>query len=94
MKQDLEGKVVTKDKLKITVQPKTKKELEDIIKKTIEEKGDSCDLNFIDTSLITDMSELLLRSSFNGNISKWNTSNVQDMSDMFCGSRFDGDISK
>lgn len=94
MKQDLEGKVVTKDKLKITVQPKTKKELEDIIKKTIEEKGDSCDLNFIDTSLITDMSGLFLRSSFNGNISKWNTSNVQDMSDMFCGSRFDGDISK
>ncbi len=88
MKQDLEGKVVTKDKLKITVQPKTKKELEDIIKKTIEEKGDSCDLNFIDTSLITDMSELFLRSSFNGNISKWDTSTqkAKQRSSRCCGS--------
>ena len=93
MKQDLEGKVVTKDKLKITVQPKTKKELEDIIKKTIEEKGDSCDLNFIDTSLITDMSELFLRSSFNGNISKWDTSNVENMRKMFTSSKFNGYIS-
>ena len=41
-----------------TVQPKTKKELKEIIEKTIKEKGLECDLNFIDTSLIDDMSEL------------------------------------
>ena len=32
------------------VQPKTKKELIQIIKDTIEKEGFDCDLNFIDTS--------------------------------------------
>lgn len=41
-----------------TVQPKTKKELQSIIKDTISKEGPECDLNFIDTSLITDMSLL------------------------------------
>ena len=40
------------------VQPKTKKELIQIIKNTIEKEGYDCDLNFIDTSKITDMAEL------------------------------------
>ena len=43
------------------VQPKTKKELKQIIEDTIKEKGNNCDLNFIDTSLITNMSYM-----FNG----------------------------
>ena len=38
------------------VQPKTTEELKKIIKDTIEEQGYDCDLNFIDTSKITDMS--------------------------------------
>jgi hypothetical protein len=37
------------------VQPKTKEELKQIIEETIKEKGNKCDLNFIDASLITDM---------------------------------------
>jgi hypothetical protein len=40
------------------VQPKTKRELKNIIQKTIEEQGPNCDLNFIDVSLIKDMSDL------------------------------------
>ena len=75
------------------VQPKTKEELNQIIEDTIKEKGNKCDLNFIDTSLITDMSFLFYRSNFNGDISSWDVSNVKNMSYMFCGSNFNGDIS-
>ena len=75
------------------VQPKTKKELRTLIDKTIEEQGYACDLNFIDTSLITDMRYMFSDSKFNGDISSWNVSNVSDMSFMFSDSKFNGDIS-
>ena len=39
-------------------QLKTKEELEQIIKDRISKEGPNCDLNDIDTSLITDMSYL------------------------------------
>ena len=56
---------------KYTVQPETKKELTNIILDTIEKEGDDCDLNFIDTSLIADMSYLFDgMNDFNGDISK------------------------
>ena len=74
-------------------QPKTKDELKFIIKSRITEEGPNCDLNDIDTSLITDMSWLFYYSKFNGDISKWNTSNVIDMSYMFEKAAFTGDIS-
>ena len=76
------------------VQPKTKIELKKIIRNTIKEKGNECDLNFIDTSLITDMSDMFAGSKFNGDISKWNVSKVEDMAFMFEYSKFNGDISK
>ena len=75
------------------VQPKTKDELKTLIDKTIKEEGTACDLNFIDTSLITDMSAMFYHSKFNGNISSWDVSNVTDMSFMFKDSKFNGDIS-
>ena len=71
-----------------TVQPGTKAELITIIEKTIKEKGNKCDLNFIDTSKITDMSGLFKNSKFNGNITEWDTSNVTDMSEMFMGTYY------
>ena len=74
-------------------QPKTREELENIIKSRIEKDGPNCDLNDIDVSLITDMSRMFFRSSFNGDISKWNVSNVKNMSRMFLQSDFNGDIS-
>lgn len=89
-----------------TVCPTTKEELKEIIKKTIKEKSNKCDLNFIDTSKITDMSFLFSSgdglfnaddeglNKFNGDISKWDVSNVEDMTNMFALSKFDGDISK
>ena len=73
-----------------TVQPKTKAELARIIKNTIKGKGNNCDLNFIDTSKITDMSYLFEESEFNGDISKWNVSNVKNMSNVFAGSPLEG----
>ena len=54
-------------------QPRTKNELREIIKLSIAKDGLNCDLNDIDTSLIEDMSMLFCKSSFNGDISKWNT---------------------
>ena len=62
--------------LKESVRPKTKAELMYIIDKTIKEQGFNCDLNFIDTSLIKDMSAMFAESNFNGDISKWDVSNV------------------
>ena len=76
-------------------QPKTKDELIKIIKDRILRSGGVfCDLNDIDTSLITDMSWLFYESGFNGDISKWDVSNVTDMTRMFSFSYFNQDISK
>ena len=80
----------------IRVQPKDKDDLIRIIEDTIQKEGNDCDLNFIDTSKITDMSRLFEGKLyyFNGDISKWNTSNVKNMDRMFHDSEFNGDISK
>ena len=73
--------------------PKTKDELKDIIKQKIESEGNECNLNDIDTSNITDMSNLFAYSEFNGDISKWNVSNVTNMICMFYETVFNQDIS-
>jgi len=53
------------------------------------------DVTTVDTSQITDMSNMFLNASdFNQDISGWDVSNVTDMSDMFYGaSDFDQDLS-
>src|SRR5574344_1672325 len=77
------------------IQVKKKRELRSLIDKTIKEKGVKCDLSFIDTSLITNMSCVFnFNKKFNGDISRWDTSNVRSMEGMFNGSRFNGDISQ
>ena len=50
------------------------------------------DMNWIDTSRITDMRGLFSHSTFDGDISKWDVSSVTDMSYMFAHSLFNGNI--
>ena len=59
--------------------------IRDSIKHSINVLGDECNLNFIDTELITNMSSMFERSKFNGDISSWNVENVIDMDFMFDG---------
>ncbi len=80
---------------KYTEFPKNREELFDIIRNEINKNGYKCSLNHIDTSKITDMSDLFaFFKLFNGDISEWDVSNVEDMNGMFSGSKFNGDISK
>ena len=66
--------------------PKTKGELQDLLKQLIEERGNEGDFNDIDTSKITDISDLFnFMQEFNGNIAKWDVSKVTDMRYMFNG---------
>jgi surface protein len=88
---------ITKDILKqykYNYYPKTKDELKELVERLIEERGNEADLNDIDTSEITDMSELFKKSNFNGDISEWNVGKVENMAFMFRNSQFNGDISK
>ena len=75
--------------------PKTKKDLINIIYMLLDK--DKTDFNCIDTSLITDMSDLFIDSIFENlvfDVSKWDVSNVTNMDFMFCGCiKFDGDLS-
>ena len=64
-----------------------------VINFSLEALGDDANLNWIDTSNITDMSYMFYESVFNGDISKWNVSSVTNMERMFYYSKFNGDIS-
>ena len=82
--------VLNKDTFKKSVYkyfPKTKGELQDILKQLLNERKDQdvIDLNDVDTSEITDMSELFCQ---NGkikkiNLSRWNVSKVENMNRIF-----------
>ncbi len=66
--------------------PATRAELRYEIIRAIRARGNKVDLNYIDTSEITDMSGLFQNmSTFNGDVSTWNVSSVEDMSTMFNG---------
>ena len=57
--------------------------------------GKDGNFNWIDTSEITDMSELFRRTAtFNGHIELWDVSNVKNMDQMFEHTIFNGDISE
>jgi len=78
--------------------PYSKEELRDLIKEHRKAQGNRCNLNDIDTSKITDMSDLFKGMDvtfFNGDMSKWDVSNVINMSGLFSNAvNFNGDLSK
>ena len=78
---------------KTTVIATDKGHLEKLIEEAIQIDGHFCDLNYIDVSQVTDMSELFMNSAFQGDISAWNVANVHNMSYMFYKSQFNGEIS-
>ena len=74
--------------------PETTDELIKVIRMLLLDKGET-NFNCIDTSKITDMSELFYnKEDINIDVSKWNVSNVEDMNRMFynCGD-FNCDLS-
>ncbi len=83
--------------------PQTKEELLDSIRKYIDilkpRRGETVDLNWIDTSKIDDMSWLFedksTKRGLNYDVSKWDVSNVKHFTAMFswC-TKFDCDLSK
>lgn len=61
----------------VKVRPKTKDELRNLIFCEVSKQGSDADLNFIDTSKITDMSNLFVYLSIrNIKIDQWDVSNV------------------
>ena len=91
----LQEKLVIKKTNQYKYFPQSKEELRAIIEKRIKDEGNEVDLNDIDVSNITDMSNLFNETNFNGDISKRDVSNVTNMYSMFydCES-FNQDISK
>ena len=77
----------------VTIVEASQSVIRNIINRSINVLGDKCNLNFIDTELITDMSFMFTYSEFSGDISSWNVENVTNMSAMFYNSKFNGDIS-
>ena len=74
------------------VQPKNKAQLKSLIEYAF--NHNIYDLNFIDTSKITNMSWLFEYISCNFDISNWDVSNVTDMDNMFVNcKKFNYDLS-
>jgi len=74
-----------------------KKTLKEAIIHNISAFGSNIDLNSMDVSQVTDMSDLFSSwpaAGFNGDISKWDVSHVTNMDCMFQHSEFNGDISQ
>jgi surface protein len=78
-------------------QPESTKELKQLVRRLIEERGNDADLNDIDTSLITNMDSLFqgITTLANVDISQWDVSNVTSMDGMFFNKKnFNCDLSE
>ena len=98
---------ITSKTKSLRVQPSSKDELRSIIEQELKRQGPDADLNFIDTSKITDMSYLFRRTYDNDfvadsvvfyirdiKIDQWDTPNVTNMYAMFSGQmHFNCDLS-
>ena len=91
---EIDGLSVYSKEHNVKYYPKNKEDLDRIIRPFLWDYTHA-DLNWIDTSRITDMHKLFMNSVFNGDISEWDTSNVLYMDHMFENNQiFNGDISK
>lgn len=61
----------------------TNENIKDLVNESIKNYGTGVDLNFIDTSKVTNMNSLFDQTDFEGDISYWNVSNVTNMNYMF-----------
>ena len=89
-------KITSKTRVNEVYHPKDRNELKELIEKLLDERGEDANLNDIDTSEITDMSELFYGlDPHNIDISKWDVSKVIDMSWIFYRCyNFNSDLSK
>ena len=78
------------------IRPEDRSELIFAIRRELEQQGPNADLNFIDTSNVTDMAWLFNElNPGNIKIDEWDVSNVKEMQQMFSGCKnFNGDLSK
>lgn len=77
-------KITSTSKSANILTPENKDELRSIIEQELEQQGPDADLNFIDTSEITDMGSLFYKLNIgNIKIDQWDVSNVTNMSFMF-----------
>lgn len=68
---------ITSNSKSLRVRPTSKEQLRSIISDELKHQGPDADLNFIDTSEITDMSSLFIDlKPRNIKIDEWNVSNV------------------
>ena len=69
--------------------------IKEIVDFGIAKYGKNSDLNYIDTSEVTNMEYLFKDTDFNGDIRYWDVSNVVNMNYMFNGcERFNQDLSR
>ena len=57
--------------------------IKQLVREGIKKYGKKADLNYIDTSQVTNMESLFKNTDFNGDISDWVVSNVETMEKMF-----------
>ena len=69
---------ITQQTKSARLNPTTRNDLRDLIESELKRQGPDADLNFIDTSLITDMTDLFVNlSPRNIKIDRWDTSRVK-----------------
>lgn len=82
---------------KRNIKPTTVEGLRVIIRKEMDRQGVRADLNQVDVSGMTSMTNLFDTDDlryFNGDISGWDVSHVREMRSMFEGADFNGDLSR
>lgn len=76
-----------------TIIVNSKAHLRECIKTAQEEQGPNCDLNHLDISKVTDLSNLFADCTGQPDVSRWDVRQVNNMSNMFVRADYCGDLS-